>query len=217
MRIDWVPYSASALVVGAAALSVGAIVVPQAGIPSSPLWIVEEQPASWLVVSGLYLLASVSLILGLPAVLSIFDLRGARAALIGSALVVVGCTGTAAYAVLLAVYRALSSGDLFAVGLQDLAGDPGLSVILYGWVLTFALGELLLALALVQAQRVQRWVPCAAGAPRRALTARPAAARPGRGRGGAARHDRLRGARHRRQPARAAAVNGWERVATVEA
>ena len=159
MRIDWVPYSASALVVGAAALSVGAIVVPQAGLPSSPLWIVEEQPASWLVVSGLYLLASVSLILGLPAVLSIFDLRGARAALIGSALFVVGCTGTAAYAVLLAVYRALSTGDLFAVGLQDLASDPGLSVILYGWVLTFALGELLLALALVQAQRVPRWVP----------------------------------------------------------
>ena len=159
MRIDWVPYSASALVVGAAALSVGAIVVPQAGIPSSPLWIVEEQPASWLVVSGLYLIASVSLILGLPAVLSIFDLRGARAAVMGSALDVVGCTGTAAYAVLLVVYRALSSGDLFTVGLQDLAGDTGLSVILYGWVLTFALGELLLALALVQAQRVQRWVP----------------------------------------------------------
>ena len=158
MRIDWVPYSASALVVGAAALSVGAIVVPQAGLPSSPLRIVEEQPASSLVVSGLYLLASVSLILGLPAVLSIFDLRGARAALMGAALFVVGCTGTAAYAVLLAVYRALSTGDL-AVGLQDLARDPGLSVILYGWVLTFALGELLLALALVQAQRVQRWVP----------------------------------------------------------
>jgi len=158
VRIDWVPYSASALVVGAAALSVGAIVVPQAGLPSSPLRIVEEQPASWLVVSGLYLLASVSLILGLPAVLSIFDLRGARAALIGAALFVVGCTGTAAYAVLLAVYRALSTGDL-AVGLQDLARDSGLSVILYGWVLTFALGELLLALALVQAQRVQRWVP----------------------------------------------------------
>ena len=158
MRIDWVPYSASALVVGAAALSVGAIVVPQAGLPSSPLRIVEEQPASSLVVSGLYLLASVSLILGLPAVLSIFDLRGARAALMGAALFVVGCTGTAAYAVLLAVYRALSTGDL-AVGLQDLARDPGLSVILYGWVLTFALGELLLALALVQAQRVPRWVP----------------------------------------------------------
>jgi hypothetical protein len=158
VRIDWVPYSASALVVGAAALSVGAIVVPQAGLPSSPLRIVEEQPASSLVVSGLYLFASVSLILGLPAMLSIFDLRGARAALMGATLFVVGCTGTAAYAVLLAVYRALSTGDL-AVGLQDLARDPGLAVILYGWVLTFALGELLLALALVQSRRVQRWVP----------------------------------------------------------
>ena len=32
-------------------------------------------------------------------------------------------------------------------------------MILYSWVLTFALGELLLALGLVQAQRVPRWVP----------------------------------------------------------
>ena len=159
MRIDWVPFSASALVVGASALSVGALVLPQAGIPSSPLWIIEEQPSSWLVVSGLYALASISLILGMPAVLSIFDLRGARAALVGSSLFVVGCVGTAAYAVLLAVYRALSSGDRFVAGLRDLADDTGLAVILYGWVLSLALGELLLALALVQAQRVPRWIP----------------------------------------------------------
>ena len=159
MRIDWVPYSAAALVIGAAALSVGAIVVPGSGIPGAPLWVGEARPAGWLAVSGLYLIASVGLILGLPALLSIFDLRGARAALAGSALFVIGCTGTAAYAVLLAVYRALAADDLFAVGLRDLAGDPGLSVILYGWVLTFALGELLLALALVQAKRVPRWVP----------------------------------------------------------
>ena len=32
MRIDWVPFSASALVVGASALSVGALVLPQAGV-----------------------------------------------------------------------------------------------------------------------------------------------------------------------------------------
>ena len=109
--------------------------------------------------SGLYVLASVSLILGLPAVLSIFDSRGARAALVGAGFFVVGCIGTVAYAVLLAVYRALSLGDLEAVGLADLAGDTGISVILYTWVLAFALGELVLALALVRAQRVPRWVP----------------------------------------------------------
>ena len=159
MRIDWVPYSAAALVVGAAALSVGAIVVPQGGVPSLPLALVEEQPASWLALSGLYALASIGLILGLPALLSIFDLRGARAALVGTAFFVVGCFGTAAYAVLLAVYRALALEDVVTGGLRGLAGDTGLSVILYAWVLGFALGELVLALALVQARRVPRWVP----------------------------------------------------------
>jgi len=154
-----VPISASSLVVGAAALSVGAIVLPQAGFPSSPLWIVEEQPAMWRAVAGLYAVASVGLILGMPAVLSIFDLRGARVALAGSVLFVVGCIGTAAYAVMLAVYRALSTGDQFVTGLHELTADTGLQVILYGWVLAFAAGELLLALALVQARRVQHWVP----------------------------------------------------------
>jgi len=158
LRIDWVPYSAAALVIGAAALSVGAILVPQTGVPSSPLAVVEEQPG-WLAVSSLYVLASVSLILGLPSVLSIFDQRGARAALVGAGFFVVGCFGTAAYAVLLAVYRALSIDDLTADGLDDLAGDAGLSVVLYVWVLGFAVGELVLALALVQARRVPRWVP----------------------------------------------------------
>jgi hypothetical protein len=159
VRIDWVPWSAAALVVGAAALSVGAILVPRTGIASSPLVVVQEQPAGWLAVAGLYAVASVALVLGLPSILSIFDLRGARAALVGAGFFVVGCFGIAAYAVLLAVFQALAVGDVATRGLQDLAGDAGLSVVLYAWVLGFALGELVLALALVQARRVPRWVP----------------------------------------------------------
>ncbi len=159
MRVDWVPFSASSLVVGAAALSVGALVVPQAGIPAAPLGVVEGHPTGWLAVSGLYVVASISLILGMPSVLSIFDRRGARAALLGAVLLVVGCIGTAAYAVLLAVYRALVDGELLASGVRDLSADPTLLAVLYIWVLTFALGELVIALALVQARRVPRWVP----------------------------------------------------------
>jgi hypothetical protein len=160
LRIDWVPYSASALVVGASALSIGAILVPQVGLASSPLASVEVRPDGLLAVSGLYAVASVALVLGLPAVLSIFDVRGARAALVGAAFFVVGCFGTAAYAVLIAVYRALTLQDrALSGGLQDLAGDTGLSVILYVWVFAFAVGELVLALALVQARRVPRWIP----------------------------------------------------------
>lgn len=159
MRVDWVPFSASALVVGAVALSVGALVAPEAGMPASPLGIIEGNPTGWPVVSGLYAVASISLILGVPAVLSIFDVRGARAALVGASLLVVGCIGTAAYAVLLAVYRALADGDLLLDGARDLAADRTLMAVLYVWVFAFALGELVIALALVRAQRVPRWVP----------------------------------------------------------
>jgi hypothetical protein len=154
-----VPYSAAALVVGATALSVGAILVPQVGVLSSPLAALEVRPAGWLAVSGLYAVASIALILGLPAVLSIFDERGARAALVAAGFVVVGCFGTAAFAVLLVVYRALALGDLVDGGLRGLAGDTGLSVILYAWVLGFAVGELVLAYALLQERQVPRWVP----------------------------------------------------------
>jgi hypothetical protein len=159
VRVDWVPYSAAALVVGAVALSIGAVLVPQVGLTSSPVAAVEVRQAGWLAVSGLYSVASITLVLGLPAILSIFDVRGARAALVGAGFFVVGCFGIGAYAVLLAVYRALALEDLVAVGLRGLAGDTGLSVILYAWVLGFALGELVLAFALLQARRVQRWVP----------------------------------------------------------
>ena len=159
MRIDWMPYSASALVVGATALSVGAVLVPQVGLTSTPVAAVEVRSTGLLTVSLLYSVASVALVLGLPAVLSIFDVRGARTALAGAGFFVVGCFGTAAYAVLLAVYRALRLGEVFTGELRDLAADLGLSAILYAWVLGFAIGELLLALALVQARRVPRWVP----------------------------------------------------------
>lgn len=160
MRIDWVPYSASALVVGAAALSIGAILVPQVGLARSPLAAVEVRPDAWLTVSGLYALASVALVLGLPAVLSIFDVQGARAAVVGATFLVVGCFGTAAYAVLIAVYRALTLQDLATIGgLQDLADDIGISAILYAWVFAFAVGELLLAFGLMQARRVPLWIP----------------------------------------------------------
>jgi hypothetical protein len=159
LRIDWVPYSASALVVGAAALSVGAILVPQFGFLSSPLAVVEVRPSAWLTVSGLYGVAAVALVLGLPAVLSLFDLRGARTALVAAGLFVVGCFGTAAFAVLIAVYRALTLADVYGGQVQDLASDTGLSAILYVWVFGFAAGELVLALALARARDVPRWIP----------------------------------------------------------
>lgn len=46
-----------------------------------------------------------------------------------------------------------------SVGLRDLTDGSALPALLYTWVMAFAVGELLLALGLVQAKRVPRWVP----------------------------------------------------------
>lgn len=159
MRIDWVPFSASALVVGGVALSVGALLTPQAGDADALLVLVRDDPQRWLAAVGLYLLAAVGLVLGLPSVVSLFDVRGARTALVGVALFALGCLGTVAYAVLLAIYRALVLSGRTSASIEDLARDAGLIPVLVVWVVTFLLGEVLLAVALLQARRVPRWIP----------------------------------------------------------
>ena len=160
MRVDWVPYSASGLVVGAAGLSVGALLMPQPGDPASPLLMGAGEDDRWLAISVLYLLASVGLAVGLPAVTSIFDRRGARWALAGVGTLAVGILGAAAYAVLMSVLRALVVGGVpLTGGVGGLAEDAWLAVLLHGWVSVFAVGEVLIAMALLQARRVSRWVP----------------------------------------------------------
>ncbi|MGH3346057.1 MAG: hypothetical protein ACRDO4_03665 [Nocardioides sp.] len=160
MRIDWVPYSASALVAGATALLAGALLMPASGEGGESLRIVQEEGGRWLTVAGLYFFAAVTLTLGLPAVLTLLDARSVRLGLTAAGLFVIGCIGTAGYAALLVMVRALVL--LETIGERDLdrlAGDAGLGVFLYGWVAAFFLGELLLGIALLRSRDVPRWQP----------------------------------------------------------
>ena len=159
MRIDWVPYSASALVVGATALSVGAILSPETDTSREMIVLVQDDPARWVAVVGLYMLSSVGLVLGMPAVLSLFDRRGAGTALAAAAMFTVGCLGTVAYAVLLAVYRALAVQYDLTTSIEEVARQAGLLPVLIGWIVAFLLGEALLAIALLRARTVPRWIP----------------------------------------------------------
>ncbi len=159
MRIDWVPYSASALVAGATALLAGALLMPT-GEGGESLRIVQEDGGRWLTVASLYFFASVTLTLGIPAVLTLVDARSTRLALAAAATFVVGCIGTAGYAALLVMVRALVLlGTIGEQDLESLAGDAGLGVFLYGWVAAFYLGELLLGIALLRSRDVARWWP----------------------------------------------------------
>ena len=160
MRIDWVPFSASALVVGATALSVGALLMPQNDVAQGSLLIVEEQGGQWLAVAGLYFFASIALVIGLPSVLTLFDRQGARTGLTALGVFTIGCVGTAGFAMLLAFFRALVLTDDVDPRLFDeVVREPGIAVLFYGWIAAFYLGELLLAIALLLAKSTPAWVP----------------------------------------------------------
>ncbi|QZY28752.1 hypothetical protein [Nocardioides coralli] len=161
MRIDWLPFSASALVAGATALSVAALLTPATESSAEALRLASEQrDARWLLVAGMFFLASVALTLGMPAILTLLDARNPRLGLTAVAVFAVGCIGTAGYAMILAFYKALVNADaLVAEVLDQLTRDWTFAIFLYGWIAAFYLGELLIAIALLRARTVPRWVP----------------------------------------------------------
>lgn len=160
MKIDWVPYSAAALVAGSVALAMGSLLMPTIGDPADSLRIAQEQDGRWLAVAATYFGAAVALTVGLPTVLTLLGTRGARRGLLGAALLAVGCIGTAGYATLLVFFRALAlTGAIESGDLDALTRDAGLDYFLFAWVGAFYLGQVLVAWALILARSTPRWVP----------------------------------------------------------
>jgi hypothetical protein len=162
MRSDWVPVSASALVIGAMALVFGGLLNPTdpGSSTAETIRVVSEDSGRSLGMSVMYFLASVTLVLGLPAVLTLFDRRGRRTGLVGAVLFAVGAIGTCGYAMLMVFFRALVVADALRTGaLDDVTGDQGLAWFLYGWIGCFYGGVLLLAVGLLLARSTPRWVP----------------------------------------------------------
>jgi hypothetical protein len=108
----------------------------------------------------MYFLASVTLTLGLPAVLSLFEVRGRALGVVAVSVLAVGFIGTSGYAMLLVFFRALVREDAIRTGtLDSVTKDVGLGIFLFGWVAAFYVGLFLLALALFVALRTSMWVP----------------------------------------------------------
>jgi hypothetical protein len=162
MRNDWVPISASALVIGAMSLVFGSVLNPaEPGASSAETFrVVTDESARWQGMAVMYTFASIALTLGLPAVLSVFDRRGGGLALVGVMVFCVGAVGTCGYAMLMVFFRALVvTGALRGDQLEDVTQDRGLTLFLLGWVGSFYGGVLLIAIALLVAGTTPRWVP----------------------------------------------------------
>jgi hypothetical protein len=164
MRRDWVPLSASALVIGAMCLVFGSILNPaEPGASAAQTFrVVEEDGARWLAMAVMFFLASLALTLGLPAVLTLFERRGRTLGMVGLSVFMIGAIGTCGYAMLMVFFRALVFADATrASALDEVTADPGLTIFLQGWIAGFYGGILLIALALLRAGTTPKWVPWA--------------------------------------------------------
>ena len=160
MRNVWVPASAALLVTGAMALVLASLLTPTGSSGSETLQLVRENDNRWLAVSAIYFLAAAMLILGLPSVLVLVTDRGRYLGFGAVVTLAVGFIGIAGYAMLLVFFRALVVTDaLRDRSIDAVTEEAGLLVFLYGWIVAFYVGELLLAGALLRAGSVPRWVP----------------------------------------------------------
>jgi hypothetical protein len=152
--------SAALLLTGALALCLGSILLPQGDDVAESLRIVQAQGAQWMAAAAVLFLSSICLTLGLPAILSLLQRRGWTLGMISGMVLEVGFIGTAGYAMLLAFFHTLVvTGTLRSQGIDEISTDLGLLAFLYAWIAGFYLGELLLAIALLRAGTVPRWVP----------------------------------------------------------
>lgn len=166
MRNDWVPLSASALVIGAMSLVFGSLLNPaEPGASSAETFrVVTEESGRWVAMAVMYAFASITLTLGLPAVLTIFERRGRNVALAGVAVFSVGAIGTCGYAMLMVFFRALVvTGALRGDQVANVSSDRGLSLFLTTWVGCFYGGTVLIAIALLLAKTTPRYVPALLG------------------------------------------------------
>lgn len=160
MKTDWLPFSAALLLTGSLALALGSILTPTSDGTAETLRIVEEHGGQWMAAAAIYLVASVFLTLGLPTALMLIQGGGRILGFVSAIVLALGFIGTAGYAMLMVFFRALvNAGTLGGVELERVVEDNGLMIFIYGWIVGFVLGELLLGIALVRARTVPRWVP----------------------------------------------------------
>jgi len=158
---SWVPTSAGALVTGVLALFAGVLLLPATGGDTAEtLRMVREEDGRWLGVGVMLFLGGAGMMLGLPACMVLFRRRGRVLGGIGVVVMALAAAATAGYAMLVVFFRALVLSEAIRPDAFDaVLNDTGLTIMLLGWVVSFYVGELLLAVAVLRSGTVARWIP----------------------------------------------------------
>jgi len=170
MRSEWVPVSAAALVTGVMALVLAQMLNPGGSedSPAGQMLVAAEYPGRWMAMSVLFFGGAVALVLGMPALMTLFqERRGRGLGMTGVAVFVMGCVGVGGLAAMMLMFRSLAlqtlataAPDAREINLVTASLEqPGLMIPLNIWVYAFILGVLLIALGLFRVRQVPNWVP----------------------------------------------------------
>ena len=159
MVSGWLPWSAASLVSGVVVLLLALVTLPLTGDPAAALRIAHENSGSWYLSAFALVLASFCLTMGTPTLLALTSASVRRVGMVSVWVWAVGTIGLTGLGMMLALFE-IVVGVFHPTPEQALAVlESGLVRWLVGWVIgSFALGELLVALALWRARSVARWV-----------------------------------------------------------
>lgn len=156
----WLPYAAAALATGACALVMGALTLPHSPNGTDLVSTLQAAPDRWLLASAAFMYASVALTLGIPTFVHLLTKRGRGTGQVGAAVFAFGTIGTAGYAAMLILFRALVVNvEIDEGAVEALSSDPGVNIYVTSFVIAFIAGVLLLGIALLMGRAVARWIP----------------------------------------------------------
>jgi hypothetical protein len=155
----WLPWSAASLASGAVLLVMGSLVLPPATGVDQLVGLVEGQGAAWSMAALMFFLAAIGLTMGLPAILFLFPGRDQLACLVALWTWAIGTIGTAGLAGMVLVFQAAVDVGLTSEQVGALVHAPALVAGLVVVLGAFYAGEVVLAVVLLRARVVARWVP----------------------------------------------------------
>lgn len=162
MRLEWISGSAATLIIGSFSLVLGFLLNPfsQEQSVAESLRGPGQVTDQWVASSSSLFIASVGMTLGIPALMSLLVGRFRRLAVLAATVFAIGTIGMSGYGFLMIAMRALVAHDAVVVDrLDPVIDDPGFVAFLAVWLGCFLLGLVLLAVGLLGAATVPRWVP----------------------------------------------------------